>query len=144
MVVSDSTTMRRILENALLAAGCEDVVVHADGRIAAEAADDSIAAIVTDWGLPGMNGVELVRLLRAREDCAGVRVLMVTSRNARTDVELALEAGVDGYLLKPFTADALRYKIDALLQPLLQRDEDSGEESLDEMEADPEHESRAA
>ena len=140
MVVSDSTTMRRILENALLAAGCEDVVVHSDGRVAAEAADESISAIVTDWGLPGMDGVELVRLLRAREDCAGVRVLMVTSRNARTDVELALEAGVDGYLLKPFTADALRYKIDALLQPLLRRDA----EPDDTQEAENEDEARAA
>jgi len=121
MVVSDSATTRRILVNALAAAGCDDVLAVADGREAAEAADASVAAIVTDWGLPGLNGIELARLLRSREECAGVRILMVTSRNARADVERAIDSGVDVYLLKPFTPDSLRAKIDELIQPLLER-----------------------
>ena len=129
LVVSDSATMRRILENAVTLAGCDELVVCTDGRQAAEYTDASVAGIVTDWGLPGMTGLDLTRHIRSRPECSNIRILMVTSRNARTDVERAVEAGVDGYLLKPFTPDALRLKVEALLRPMSAiEDEEAGED----------------
>jgi two-component system chemotaxis response regulator CheY len=122
LVVSDSATIRRILAHALHAAGCDEVLAFTDGREAADVLDGGVHALATDWGLPGLTGIELTSLIRAREDCAGIRVLMVTSRNARSDVERAIDSGVDVYLLKPFTPDALRLKIDELLQPIVQRE----------------------
>lgn len=115
LVVDPSTTMRRALANALHAAGCQ-VVEACDGKQALERCSRDTFAILTAWNLPGMTGVELVRSLRANPETAGARVLMVTARNLQQDVLEAIAAGVDSYLLKPFTYEMLRLKLDDLLR----------------------------
>lgn len=116
LVVDDSATMRRIVVNALRGIGITDIAEAADGREAltrlAEAAAD---LIITDWNMPVMGGLELVHALRATPATARTPILMVTTRGAKEDIVQAIEAGVSNYLLKPFTPQALKEKIDQIL-----------------------------
>ncbi len=114
LVVDDSATMRRIVVNSLQRVGFTDVVEACDGADAMEkvgAAD----FVITDWNMPKVSGAELTRTLRAREDTRAIPVLMVTARSVRDDILTAMEAGVDSYVVKPFTPQVLREKIDAVL-----------------------------
>lgn len=114
LVVDDSATMRRIVVNSLQRVGFTDVVEAGDGAEALEKMD-SIDFIITDWNMPKLSGAELTRAIRAREDTKGLPVLMVTARSVRDDILSAMEAGVDSYVVKPFTPQVLREKIDAVL-----------------------------
>ncbi|MGI8507755.1 MAG: response regulator [Gemmatimonadaceae bacterium] len=114
LVVDDSATMRRIVVNSLQRVGFTDVIEAGDGAEALEKMD-SIDFIITDWNMPKLSGAELTRAVRAREDTKGLPVLMVTARSVRDDILSAMEAGVDSYVVKPFTPQVLREKIDAVL-----------------------------
>lgn len=116
LVVDDSAITRRILVNSLRAAGFAQVIEATDGRQALQLCDTSIDIVVTDWNMPGMNGVDLVRSLRANPAFASLRILLISARNEREDVVEAARAGVDGYMVKPFTPDTLRAKIEEMLQ----------------------------
>jgi two-component system chemotaxis response regulator CheY len=112
LVVDDSSTMRRIIINTLKKIGCE----AGDGREALECLAATPAdMVVTDWNMPEMTGPEFVRALRAMPDLAKIPVLMVTTQAAKEDVIVALKAGVNDYLVKPFTPDALKDKLQSLL-----------------------------
>ena len=118
LVVDDSSTMRRIIINTLKKIGYEDTCEAGDGlealkRLAAAPAD----MVVTDWNMPEMTGPEFVRELRSMPHFATIPVLMVTTQAAREDVIVALTAGVNDYLIKPFTPDALKDKLLTLLAP---------------------------
>jgi two-component system chemotaxis response regulator CheY len=115
LVVDDSATMRRIVVNSLQRIGHSDVVEAADGREALDKLDGSIGFIITDWNMPNMSGVELAQAVRARPDTAQLPILMVTARSVREDILTALEAGLNYYIVKPFTPQVLKEKIDALL-----------------------------
>jgi two-component system chemotaxis response regulator CheY len=115
LVVDDSVTMRRIIINALQRVGHTDVVEATDGRDALGRFDESIGFVITDWNMPNMSGVEFTRSIRARPDGASVPIMMVTTRGAREDIVAAVEAGVNNYILKPFTPTVLKEKIDRLL-----------------------------
>ena len=112
LVVDDSSTMRRIVINALQRIGYSDVVEAGDGQEALETYDASIDFVITDWNMPRMTGPELAAALRARG--SGVPILMVTARSDRDDVFQAVRAGVNNYIVKPFTPPVLKEKIDAL------------------------------
>ena len=115
LVVDDSVTMRRIMINALQRIGYSDIVEAADGRDALSRLDESIGFVITDWNMPNMTGVEFARAIRARPDGLSVPIMMVTTRGAREDIVAAVEAGVNNYILKPFTPSVLKEKIDRLL-----------------------------
>jgi two-component system, chemotaxis family, chemotaxis protein CheY len=115
LVVDDSATMRRIVVNTLQRVGFTQCVEAADGVEALARFDSSIALVITDWSMPHMSGTELVQALRQREDGRTVPVLMVIARSAREDIITALEAGVNNYIVKPFTPQALKDKIDSLI-----------------------------
>jgi two-component system chemotaxis response regulator CheY len=115
LVVDDSATMRRIVVNSLQRIGFTDVVEAADGREALDKLDASIGFIITDWNMPNMGGVELAREVRAREGFQTLPMLMVTARSVREDIMTALESGLNYYIVKPFTPQVLKEKIDALL-----------------------------
>ncbi len=112
LVVDDSATMRRIVINALKSIGYGNVVEAGDGREALEHCDPSIDLVVTDWNMPVMGGLEFVRHLRARPATAKLPIIMVTTRSVKEDILQAVEAGVSSYILKPFTPQALKEKID--------------------------------
>ena len=113
LVVDDSSTMRRIVVNSLQRIGFTDAVEAGDGEEALAKFDASVKFVITDWNMPTMTGTELARALRARGE--RVPILMVTARSVREDIIEAMEAGVNNYIVKPFTPQILKEKIDALL-----------------------------
>lgn len=115
LVVDDSATMRRIVLNSLQRIGYNDFIEAEDGADALTKFDGSIGMVITDWNMPNMSGTDLARALRGRADGAHVPILMVTARSVREDIILALESGVNNYIVKPFTPPVLKEKIDALL-----------------------------
>lgn len=116
LVVDDSATMRRIIVNSLDRIGHADVVEADDGVTAlVRFAEGDIGFIITDWSMPQMSGLELARGVRRRADGASVPILMVGTLSARADILAAVEAGVNDFVLKPFTHTVLKEKVDALL-----------------------------
>jgi two-component system chemotaxis response regulator CheY len=115
LVVDDSATMRRIIVNSLQRIGYADCVEAGDGREALDRFDASIGFVITDWNMPNLSGIDLARTLRARPDGRSIPILMVTTRSVRDDIVAAVEAGVNNYIVKPFTPQVLKEKIDAVL-----------------------------
>lgn len=115
LVVDDSVTMRRIIINALQRIGYADAVEATDGNDALEKFDGRIGFVIMSWNMPDMSGLEITKAIRANPSGASVPILMVTTRGAREDIVSAVEAGVNNYILKPFTPSVLREKIDRLL-----------------------------
>lgn len=114
LVVDDSATMRRIVVNSLHRLGYSDILEAEDGRDALERFDTSVKVVITDWMMPNMSGTDLTRILRSRDDGRDVPILMITARGTREDIITALEAGVSSYVIKPFTPQTLKEKIDQL------------------------------
>src|SRR5580692_13126728 len=115
LIIDDSATMRRIVVNSLQRIGVTDVLEAGDGREALNKFDSSVGFIITDWNMPNMAGVDFARAIRARDDGKSVPILMMTTRSLREDIITALESGVNNYVVKPFTPQVLKEKIDALL-----------------------------
>ncbi len=113
LVVDDSSTMRRIVVNSLQRIGFTDTVEAGDGQEALDRFDASVRFVITDWNMPNMTGTELAKALRERGE--QVPILMVTARSVREDIIEAMEAGVNNYIVKPFTPQILKEKIDALV-----------------------------
>lgn len=113
LVADDSSTMRKIISRALNTIGVTDVVEAADGCEAMEAfGDGGFDLVLTDWNMPNKTGIEVLREIR--ETDAAVPVVMITTEGERRRVLEAIEAGVSDYLLKPFTADDLKSKLESL------------------------------
>ncbi|MCC7132700.1 MAG: response regulator [Gemmatimonadales bacterium] len=111
LVVDDSATMRRIVLNALKSIGMTNVLEAGDGNEALQVCDGSVELVITDWNMPNMGGLELTRSLRSNPTTAKTPILMVTTRSVQEDILQAVEAGVNGYILKPFTPQVLKEKI---------------------------------
>lgn len=114
LVVDDSATMRRIMVNALKTIGYADIVEAGDGQEALTKCDGSIQMVITDWNMPNMGGLDLVKSLRGSPETAKVPILMVTTRSVKEDILQAVEAGVSSYILKPFTPQVLKEKLDQI------------------------------
>lgn len=116
LVVDDSPTMRRIVVNALKSFGWTDVIEAEDGQDAlGKLKGAGIEFVITDWNMPIMTGLELTKALRSSEEYQSVPILMVTTRGLKTDIIDALKAKVNNYVVKPFTPQVLKEKIDAVL-----------------------------
>jgi two-component system chemotaxis response regulator CheY len=107
--------MRRILVNSLQRIGFSECVEAEDGRQALEKFDASVGFVITDWNMPNMSGIEFARALRALPHGKSVPLLMVTTRSVREDIVAAVEAGVNNYIVKPFTPQVLKEKVDQVL-----------------------------
>jgi two-component system chemotaxis response regulator CheY len=114
LVVDDSATMRRIVVNSLQRIGFTDIVEAEDGADALEKVGTT-DFVITDWNMPRVNGADFTRALRRHDATKTIPILMVTARSVREDILTALDAGVDSYIVKPFTPQVLREKIDAVL-----------------------------
>ena len=111
LVVDDSGTMRKIITRALNAVGYTDVVEAGDGvEGLAVFQREAVDLVMTDWNMPNKNGLELCRDIRAIN--AEVPIFMVTTEAEKSRVLEAISAGVTDYLVKPFTAESLREKLD--------------------------------
>nr|PZN69035.1 MAG: response regulator [Pseudomonadota bacterium] len=116
LIVDDFSTMRRIMRKFLNDLGYTDITEAEDGATALKILKQgNIDFLVTDWNMPGMPGIELLRQARADPALANLRVLMVTAEDKRQQIVEAIHAGVNGYLVKPFTAEALKERIDQVL-----------------------------
>lgn len=117
LIVDDSQTMRRIVANSLKNLGYEDFVEAGDGKEALLklAADDTLNFVITDWNMPVLSGLELIKAIRSDEKMENIPVLMVTTRGVKDDIIEALKAKVNNYVVKPFTPTILREKIDQIL-----------------------------
>ena len=115
LVVDDSGITRRILVHTLQSIGFTEVLEAVDGKSAIELLAPGLDIIITDWNMPGMAGIELIRTLRQNPDYENIPILLITSRNLKSDVVEAAQAGVSSYIMKPFTREMLREKIDELL-----------------------------
>jgi two-component system chemotaxis response regulator CheY len=115
MVADDSSTMRRIIKNTLTRMGHEDILEAEDGAIAWSIIDknDDIDIILTDWNMPNMNGLELVMKVRADDRFKKVPIVMITTEGGKSEVVVALKAGVNNYIVKPFTPQVLKEKLEA-------------------------------
>jgi Response regulator containing CheY-like receiver, AAA-type ATPase, and DNA-binding domains len=116
LVVDDFSTMRRIIKNLLHDLGYKNVVEADDGNTALpllKAGD--IDFLITDWNMPGMPGLELLKAVRSDPKLAKLPVLMLTAEAKRDQIIEAAQAGVNGYVIKPFTAETLKEKLDKIL-----------------------------
>ncbi|MGO9481565.1 MAG: response regulator [Candidatus Kryptoniota bacterium] len=117
LVVDDSQTMRRIVNNALKNIGYEDIVEAEDGKDAiGKLYIEKVDFIITDWNMPNMSGLEFTKAVRGDEQFAEIPILMVTTRGMKDDVMEALQARVNNYVVKPFTPQVLKEKIDQILK----------------------------
>lgn len=116
LVVDDFSTMRRIVKNFLNDLGYTNVAEADDGNTALPILKQgNIDFLVTDWNMPGMQGLDLLKAVRADPALAKLPVLLVTAEAKREQIIEAAQAGVNGYVVKPFTAQTLKEKIEKIL-----------------------------
>lgn len=117
LVVDDSSTMRRIIKNTLSRLGYEDVLEGEDGVQGWNVLNENpdMGMLITDWNMPEMNGLELVKKVRADARFTDLPIIMVTTEGGKTEVITALKAGVNNYIVKPFTPQVLKEKLAAVL-----------------------------
>jgi two-component system, chemotaxis family, chemotaxis protein CheY len=116
LVVDDFSTMRRIIKNLLHDLGYQHVTEADDGNTALPLLKaGGIDFLITDWNMPGMPGLELLKAVRADQKLAKMPVLMLTAEAKREQIVEAAKAGVSGYVIKPFTAETLKEKLDKIL-----------------------------
>lgn len=118
LIVDDFSTMRRIIKNLLGDLGFKNISQAEDGvmalRMLQEAGDYDF--LVTDWNMPEMPGIELLKAVRADEKLSQLPVLLVTAEQKREQIVEAAQAGVNGYIVKPFTAVTLKEKLDKIFE----------------------------
>ena len=119
LIVDDFSTMRRIIKNLLRDLGFNNTSEADDGQTALPMLKTGkFDFLVTDWNMPVMDGLSLLKAVRADEELSSMPVLMVTAEAKREQIVVAAEAGVNGYVVKPFTAITLREKIDKIFERL--------------------------
>ena len=117
LIVDDFSTMRRIIKNLLRDLGFTNTAEADDGQTALPMLQNGkFDFLVTDWNMPGMQGIDLLKNVRADPELADLPVLMVTAESKRDQIVEAAQAGVNGYIVKPFTAATLKEKIDKIFE----------------------------
>ena len=119
LVVDDFSTMRRIIKNLLRDLGFTNVSEADDGATALPMLQNGdFEFVVTDWNMPGMQGIDLLKAIRADDRLKNIPVLMVTAEAKKEQIIAAAQAGVNGYIVKPFTAATLKEKLDKIFERL--------------------------
>lgn len=117
LVVDDYSTMRRIIKNVLHELGFDNAEEADDGNTALPMLQSGeFDFLVTDWNMPGMQGLDLLKAVRSNPKLAPMPVLMVTAEAKREQIVKAVEAGINGYIVKPFTPETLREKISKIFE----------------------------
>ena len=119
LVVDDFSTMRRIIKNLLKDLGFSIIQEADDGSTALPMLQQGdFDFVVTDWNMPGMQGIDLLRAIRADDSLKHLPVLMVTAETKKEQIVAAAQAGVNGYVVKPFTAATLKEKLEKIFERL--------------------------
>nr|WP_220495487.1 chemotaxis response regulator CheY [Oceanospirillum sediminis] len=122
LIVDDFSTMRRIVKNLLRDLGFTNTHEADDGLTALPMLETgNFDFLVTDWNMPGMTGFDLLKTCRADPKLKDIPILMVTAEAKREQIVAAAQAGVNGYIVKPFTAAVLKEKIDKIFERLEQK-----------------------
>ncbi|SMO48210.1 two-component system, chemotaxis family, response regulator CheY [Balnearium lithotrophicum] len=121
LVVDDMAAMRKILRTLLTQLGFKNIDEAEDGKQALEKLrqnPDKYGLVITDWNMPNMTGIELVQAIRSDKRLKHLPILMVTAEAKKENVLTAIKAGVNNYIVKPFTAETLKEKIEAIFKSL--------------------------
>ncbi len=117
LIVDDFATMRRILKNILKQLGFKNILEADDGTTALEVlGKQDVDLIISDWNMPKMTGLELLKKIRADEKYSKHPFLMVTAEAQKQNVIEAVQAGVSNYVVKPFTAEAISEKLKKIIK----------------------------
>lgn len=117
LIVDDFSTMRRIIKNLLRDLGFNNTDEADDGNTGLpKLQSGNFDFLVTDWNMPGMTGIDLLRAVRADEKLKSLPVLMVTAEAKKEQIVMAAQEGVNGYIVKPFTAQTLKEKIEKIFE----------------------------
>ena len=119
LVVDDFSTMRRIVRNLLKELGFTNIEEAEDGEIALEKLNKGdFEFVVTDWNMPNMDGLTLLKNIRSSTSLKHLPVLMITAEAKKENIIAAAKAGANGYIVKPFTAATLSEKMDKIFEKL--------------------------
>ena len=119
LIVDDFATMRKVIKNLLRQTGYQNVTEAEDGVVALkELKSQKIDFIISDWNMPNMTGIELLRAVRTDSELSSLPFLMVTAEALQQNVVEAVKAGVSNYIVKPFTAEVLSEKIEKIIEKL--------------------------
>jgi len=117
LVVDDFATMRKVIRNLLKQSGYENIAEAEDGVAAMNVLKSTkIDFVISDWNMPNMTGIELLRAVRSNKELSAMPFLMVTAESLKENVVEAVKAGVSNYIVKPFTAEVLGEKIEKILE----------------------------
>jgi two-component system chemotaxis response regulator CheY len=117
LVVDDFSTMRKIVRNCMKQLGFTNITEAEDGVQALEKLKtDTFKLIISDWNMPNMMGIDLLKAVRSSDDYKKIPFLMVTAESKKENVIEAAKAGVSNYIIKPFTADSLKEKLDLIFK----------------------------
>lgn len=117
LIVDDMQTMRKILKNMLIKMGCSDIHEAPDGIPALQMIKEAHSSgvpfkfVLSDWNMPGMTGLDLLKNLRADENFKKLPFLMITAEGEQSNVITAVKAGVSNFVVKPFSINVLQEKI---------------------------------
>jgi two-component system, chemotaxis family, chemotaxis protein CheY len=115
LVVDDFATMRRIVKGVLKQLGFSDIVEAEDGDLALKALQkEKVGLIVSDWNMPNMTGLDLLKAVRGDNNLKGIPFLMVTAEGQKENVVQAVQAGVSNYIVKPFTPETFSAKLEKI------------------------------
>jgi two-component system chemotaxis response regulator CheY len=119
LVVDDFSTMRRIVKNLLRDLGFTNIQEADDGSTALPMLQGGdFDFVVTDWNMPGMQGIDLLKAIRADASLSHIPVLLITAEAKKEQIVMAAQAGFNGYIVKPFTAATLKTKLDKIFERL--------------------------
>jgi len=119
LLVDDFATMRKVIKNLLKQSGYNNIVEAEDGVDALKVLKaEKVDFVISDWNMPNMTGLELLKAVRADSDLSGLPFLMVTAEGLKENVVVAVKAGVNNYIVKPFTAEVLNEKIKKIIEKL--------------------------
>ncbi len=119
LVVDDFSTMRRIVKNLLRQLGYEDIEEAEDGAQAfSKLQGGGFGFVVSDWNMPNMDGLEMLKKVRADPELKDIPILMVTAEAEKDKVIAAIQAGVNNYVVKPFTGEILKEKMDKIFEKI--------------------------
>ncbi len=113
LIVDDFATMRKIIKNILIQLGFKEILEADDGTTALEILKkQKVDLIISDWNMPKMNGLELLKAIRRDENLKNIRFIMVTAEAQKDNVIEAIKCGVNQYVVKPFTPETLKEKLE--------------------------------